>query len=170
MRIAAHRGILGRQPFTTTEEVSVIGCRAVKPKLGRFVDGELSPPEQSSLEAHVQVCSRCREEVNALRALSAALDRLAVPPVPESLAAGVISRVREPGAEPRRASGIFGFWRRWSAVMRVAACATAAIACLIGLGLSSATSSSAVRTDSELAWVGLACGTPISAAYLEASR
>jgi len=170
MRIPADRGILGRQPFIKAEEVKVIGCRAVKPKLGRFVDDELSPAEQSSVQAHIQECSGCREELNALRALSTTLDRLGVPPVPESLATDVISRVREPRAEPHWASGIFGFWRGWSAAMRAAACATAITACLIGLGLSSTTSCSAVRTESDMAWVGLACGTPISAAYLEASR
>lgn len=148
----------------------MIDCRGVKTKLGRFVDGELLPVEQVSVQAHIRECPYCRDELNALQALSTFLDRLSVPPVPERLAGGIMSLVREQKAEPWWATGLCGFWRDWPAAMRVAASATAAAACLIGLVLSSATSPSPSRTGSDVAWVGLASGAPLASAYLETSR
>ena len=148
----------------------MIDCRAVKTKLGRFVDGELAPVEQGAVQSHIRECAGCRHELNALQTLSTTLDRLTVPPVPEGLAAGVMSRIRDQRAEPWWAWGVFEFWKDWSAAMRVAACATATIACLIGLVLSSAASPYSVRTGTDMAWVGLASGAPITSAYLETSR
>jgi anti-sigma factor RsiW len=145
-------------------------CEAVKPKLGRFVDGELVPAEQVSVQAHLKECSTCRDELTALQSLSASLDRLAVPPVPEALAAAVTSRVRTHRAGRWRAAGVFEFWTGWSKAMRLATCTTAMIACLIGLVLGSSASAASSRTQSEMAWVGLSSGGPITSAYLETAR
>ena len=145
-------------------------CRAVRAKLGRFADSELPPADQASVRKHIQECSGCRSELNALQALSTTLDRLVVPPVPEDLTTAIMSRVREQPVAPRWAWGMFEFWVGWSAGMRAAACATAAIACLIGLALGSTASAASNQTQSEMAWVELSSGAPITSAYLETAR
>ena len=144
-------------------------CREIRAKLGRFADGELAPASQASVRNHIQECSGCRNELHALQTLSTTLDRLISPPVPEGLAAAVMSGVRERPAAARRAWSVFEFWAGWSAGMRAAACATATIAGLIGLVLGSSTSAASSR-PSEMAWVGLSSGAPITSAYLETAR
>ena len=147
----------------------MIDCRTTKAKLGRLVDGELPPTEQAAIESHIQGCSTCRDELGALQALSTRLDGLIVPPVPETLASNVMSRVLEQGAESRPGLGVFGFWMEWSAAMRIAACATAIVACLAGTALSSGVTRHPPR-DTEMSWVGLASGAPIAYAYGEPPR
>jgi anti-sigma factor RsiW len=119
---------------------------------------------------HIQECSGCRNELNALQALSTTLDRLVVPPVPEDLTTAVMSRVREQRVAPRWGWGVFEFWAGWSAGMRAAACATATIACVIGLVLGSTASAASSQTRSEMAWLGLSSGAPMASAYLETAR
>lgn len=145
-------------------------CRAVQTKLGRFTDGELAPADQVSVRNHIQECSGCRNELAALQALSTTLGRLVVPPVPEGLTTAVMSQVHERQAAPWWAWGVFEFCAGWSTGMRAAACATATIACLIGLALGSSASASSIQTRSEMAWVGLSSGAPITSAYLDTAR
>jgi len=152
------------------EEVNLSNCREVRTMLGRFVDCDLPPADQACVRDHIRECSGCRKELNALQALSTTLGRLVVPPVPEGLTPAVMSRVREQPAATRWAWGIFEFWARWSAGMRAAACATAAIACLIGVALGSTATAAASRTRSEMSWLELSSGAPITSAYLETAR
>ena len=149
----------------------MIDCRTTEAKLGRFVDGELPPTEWAAVESHIQACSRCRDELATLRALSTRLDGLTVPPVPETLAAGVMWRVRGETPDTRSSfGGVFKFWKEWPAAMRIAACATAMVACVAGAALSGAVAPRPMRTDAEMSWVGLASGAPIAYAYGETSR
>jgi anti-sigma factor (TIGR02949 family) len=152
------------------EEVNVSDCREVRAKLGRFADCELPPDDQASVRNHIQECSGCRNELNAIQGLSTTLNRLVVPPVPDGLSTAVMSRVCEQPAATRWAWGAFEFWAGWSAGMRAAACATVTIACLIGLVLGSSASAASSRTRSDMAWVGLSSGAPITSAYLETAR
>ena len=168
--MAASRGIFGWRPFINAEEVNVSDCREVSVKLGRFADCELPPAEQASVRNHIRECPGCRDELKTLQTLSTTLDRLTVPPIPEGITAAVMSRVREPRAAPRWGWGVFEFWASWSAGMRAAACATATIACLIGLALGSTAPAASSRTRSEMAWLGLSSGAPIASAYLETAR
>ena len=168
--MVAGRGIFGSRPFIYAEEVDVSDCREVKAKLGRFVDCELPPADQACVRDHIRECSGCRKELNALQTLSTTLGRLVVPPVPEGLTPAVMSWVREQSASTRWAWGIFEFWAHWSAGMRAAACATAAIACLIGVALGSTATAAASRTRSEMSWLELSSGAPITSAYLETAR
>ena len=62
------------------------------------------------------------------------------------------------------------FWKPWPVAMRFAAAGTAVVACLVGLTLGSATWAATNRTRSEMAWVGLASGAPLTSAYLDAER
>ena len=152
------------------EEADVIDCWAVEVKLGRFVDGELSSEERVSVQSHLQECPSCRRGLHALQALSTSLAEVPVPPVPESLTAGIMARVRGQSAEASRAWGVFEFWRNWPVGMRIAASTTAAVACFIGLVLGSATQSQPSQTRTDMEWVGLAAGAPITSAYLETAR
>jgi anti-sigma factor RsiW len=145
----------------------MMNCGALKTRLGRFLDGELSPPELAEIEAHIRGCPSCQQELQALHALSASLDALIVPPVPAGIAPGTMAHIRQQKARLRRSWGALGFWQPWPVAMRFAAVGTAVVACLIGLTLGSATPS---RTPSEMAWVGLASGAPITSAYLETAR
>ena len=168
--MAAGRGIFGWRPFIRVEEVNVSDCRDVRAKLGRFADCELPPADQVSVRDHVQECPGCHDELNALQTLSTTLNRLVVPPVPEGLTTADMSRVREQRAAPRWGWGVFEFWAGWSAGMRAAACATATIACLIGVALGSTAPAASSRTRGEMAWLGLSSGAPIASAYLETAR
>ena len=145
-------------------------CRDIRAKLGRFADGELPLADQEPVRKHIQECSGCRNELNAIQELAATLNRTVVPPVPEGLTTAVMSRVREQPVATRWAWGVFQFWTDWSAGMRAAACATATIAVLIGLALGSSASAASSRARSDMAWVGLSSGAPITSAYLETAR
>jgi len=148
----------------------VSDCQTVRTMLGRFADCELVPADQACVRNHLQECSVCRNELNAIQSLSITLGRLVVPPVPTGLATAVMSQVLEQQASPQWAWGVFEFWVDWSAGMRAAACATATIACLIGAALGSGASATSNRTRSEMAWVGLSSGASITSAYLETAR
>jgi anti-sigma factor RsiW len=144
-------------------------CRDVRANVGRFVDAALAPAERELVECHLEVCQSCREEVGGLHALSASLDALAAPPVPERFAAGVMSRIdgeRAKNAQPR---SMVCVWRDWSAAMRVAAFATAVIACIAGVSLSS-TMPARGRSDGDMRWLGIASGAPVVYAYGGSSK
>ena len=146
-------------------------CRVVGTRLGRFLDGELSPQELARMEAHLQGCPGCHQELRALQALSASLDALVVPPVPTGTMDSIMARIRRHEAGAPRSSGILDFWKAWPLAMRLAAAGTAVAACVIGLTLGSASSgTSPVHTHSEMAWVQLTSGSGIVSAYLETAR
>lgn len=149
----------------------MIDCQMVRGKLGRFLDRELPLQESSTVHAHIEACPGCQQELSALQALSASLDTVSVPPVPASAVDVIMARVRhQQGAGPRDSWGMIKFWKPWPVAMRFAAAGTAIVACVAGLTLSSATSAATNRARSEMAWVGLASGAPLTSAYLEAER
>lgn len=66
--------------------------------LNMYLDGELSAEERDRVEAHLAICTECRSELLALRALFSALDDLRLAPAPApNLGPGVLDRIR-----PRR--------------------------------------------------------------------
>lgn len=46
-----------------------MNCDQVGEKLSAFMDGELSPPEQSEIQLHVTVCERCRSQTEQFVAI-----------------------------------------------------------------------------------------------------
>ena len=144
-------------------------CQVVKGKLGRFLDGELQLQESSTVRAHIEGCPGCQQELKTLQALSASLDAVSVPPVPASAVDIIMAQVRQEGGGIGRSWGM-GFWKPWPVAMRFAAAGTVAVACLVGLTLGSATWAATHQTRSEMAWVGLASGAPLTSAYLDAER
>jgi len=47
-----------------------MSCEELSEELSAYLDGELSSQQRSRLEAHLQRCTRCREELGSLRAVS----------------------------------------------------------------------------------------------------
>jgi len=148
----------------------MVNCHSVRTRLGRFLDGELPLQELTVMQAHIQSCPSCQQKLRALQTLSASLDALAVPPVPPGNVDLIMARVRQQGAVHRKSWGVCEFWKPWPVAMRFAAVGTALIACLIGVTLGSAIRAAANQTDSEMAWLGLASGAPVTSAYLETAR
>lgn len=53
-------------------------------RLSQYLDGELPPAERSLLEAHLQSCAACQQELTGLRATVQALQALPMEPTPRS--------------------------------------------------------------------------------------
>ncbi len=47
-----------------------MSCEELSEELSAYLDGELSPRERAALKAHLERCSRCRQELVSLRAVS----------------------------------------------------------------------------------------------------
>ena len=81
--------------------------------LGAYLDGELHGGQLRKVETHLEECQSCREEVQSLQTLSAALQAAPLPgfPAPERLAAEVVLRLPRTPVKPvsRRALEI-GWW------------------------------------------------------------
>ncbi len=65
-------------------------------RLSEFLDGELEAAERARVEEHVQWCPECRRMLESLRRTVEGLMELRVT-APESLATGVIDRLRREG-------------------------------------------------------------------------
>ncbi|UCH35064.1 MAG: zf-HC2 domain-containing protein [Armatimonadota bacterium] len=77
-----------------------MSCRDVRELLSSYLDGRLSPSEAAEVEAHIEVCDACREELAGLRMTSQLLgslpaDRLSVDLAPALVARAASSRWRE---------------------------------------------------------------------------
>jgi predicted anti-sigma-YlaC factor YlaD len=70
-------------------------CQAVKEQLSAWLDQELDAGAEAVLTAHLEGCEACRREWRQLRALDAALSKMAAP-VPLGLAERVAAKVRRP--------------------------------------------------------------------------
>jgi len=104
-------------------------CRNVKSRLNRYIDGELSPEENSRVEQHVGECESCREALAGLRAVAAALAETPAPPdVPNGFAERLLARVHR-RTKPRPV--VLQLWQSFSPAMRVAAAAVL----MLGVGL-----------------------------------
>ena len=84
-------------------------CRQAQQLLSAYLDGELAAAQAAALETHLPACSACRQELEALRAISESLGEILrrVEP-PADLLDRVMARVREiqaagPGARWRAA-------------------------------------------------------------------
>ncbi len=67
-------------------------CPEVQERLSAWLDGESEAAEEKAMEAHLQVCARCRAELAALERLQEALAGLEAP-VPEELGRRVLARL-----------------------------------------------------------------------------
>ncbi|MFQ5589618.1 MAG: zf-HC2 domain-containing protein [Phycisphaerae bacterium] len=68
-------------------------CEQIERQLGRYVDKELSAVEQDEVEAHIEFCSSCQAELEALRELTGGIAKPTAVRVPGSLWATVERRL-----------------------------------------------------------------------------
>lgn len=137
------------------------GCRPWRELLGAHVLGHLATDERVALEAHVDGCAACRDELEELRPLARALPaadpvRLGTRPAPPAdLADRVTTRIRDARKAQLR--------RRWR--VSVAAVAAAAIVAVTTLAVSNAMQSSTASEREEFAFPVLPAGV-IAKAFL----
>jgi hypothetical protein len=68
-------------------------CRAVRPRLSPYLDGDLAADAACAVARHVAACAACAREFEALRATSRALAELPRLSPPESIAGRVADRL-----------------------------------------------------------------------------
>jgi len=104
-------------------------CRNVRPKLNRYLDGELSAEERSRIEQHLGECKDCSEALEGLCAVAAALAKAPAPPdVPNGFAERVMAHAyRRTHTRP----AVVRLWHSFSPAMRYAAAAVL----MLGIGL-----------------------------------
>jgi 5-hydroxyisourate hydrolase-like protein (transthyretin family) len=73
-------------------------CQRIQDQLQRFLDGELAEAAQEEVQAHVEACPECREELQQLAQVISILDETIGPePAPPGWTAGVLQRARRYG-------------------------------------------------------------------------
>jgi len=145
----------------------MLECREIVANLGRYLDGELPPQDARVVEAHIHECSGCLGELRALQSLSASLDAFFPPPVPDGMVGDVMLHVTGEANPASRAWAVLQFWKPWPVPMRLTAAGVAAVACVIGLLLSSTAFEPRTGGQGEMAWVELSAGSGIARAYLD---
>ncbi len=84
-------------------------CTDYRHWLSPYIDGLLTPPQRAELEAHLQPCAGCRQELASLQQMLRALHTMEAPEAPD-LIAGVHAKLhRQP------------WWQRMPAVLPVTA-------------------------------------------------
>lgn len=66
-------------------------------QLAAYVDGTLAPVERAQVDAHMQVCTSCRNEVAQAGAARSALRSMATPATPDDLGAPAIAEMKRGG-------------------------------------------------------------------------
>ena len=115
-------------------------CKRIIALLSPYVDDALLGSRKHAVEHHLRACEACRTQLERIRQLGNLLDDLPVPPVPEGFAARIMAeaKTRLPETKPKRMlPPVIWDPLRWfaefSAPMRLAACATVLLACVVGL-------------------------------------
>ncbi|MDY6917804.1 MAG: zf-HC2 domain-containing protein [Chloroflexota bacterium] len=73
-------------------------CQRVRELLSPYIDERLSPSETATVEGHIERCSACRDELQALRATTELLHRVPMVPSPRSFALAAPAARRRPVA------------------------------------------------------------------------
>ena len=149
----------------------MLDCRAIKDRLGRYFDGELSPVEHRLVEDHLQQCSRCSADLQEIRDIAGIVrEGMPVPPVPSGLSRRIMAEARAQVGNAPSAWSFLLFWKNWSFSMRLAAMGVAAAACYIGLAISSGSQLSTQSTSAEMKWIGMTSQGPIVKAYMGSNQ
>lgn len=87
------------------------GCDRIRDQLQLFLDGELAEAAQEEVQAHLEECPACRQELQQLAQVISVLDETIAPqPGPPGWTAAVLQAVREYGP----LTGWRGRLRRWT--------------------------------------------------------
>ena len=146
-------------------------CSAVKSRLGRYYDGELSPVECRRIEDHLKQCNRCSADLQEIREMAAVFQEgMPAPPVPSDLTQRIMEKARAQVDDAVPGWSVLWFWKNWSFSMRFAAVTVSAAACYIGLAIGSAPLPSTLSAGNEMQWVGMTSQEPIITAYVGSGR
>ncbi len=107
-------------------------CESIREKMTEFIVGALDAGPRAEVEAHCATCSACRAELDAIRAVSALLEReLTAESVPLELSAARRARLSEmaragsvsqaSNLESDRSSSRRAAWLRWAIPLAAAA-------------------------------------------------
>jgi anti-sigma factor RsiW len=108
-------------------------CLTVKRKLNALLDAELTAAERTPIKEHLRECASCREALDRLRGVEAALAQTpAPPPVPGGFAERLMARTARRAEQASHRPVVVRLWPSFSPAMRVAAAAMLALG--IGLG------------------------------------
>lgn len=117
-------------------------CKDTKARLQEYLDSQLPPVEAQAVEAHLNVCAACREELALLRQVDEALATMPVLEEAADFTARVMAQVGTTKASPlRRRSGqvspvpLPAFRLRWEDSVVSFAFACAVMAVLFALAL-----------------------------------
>ncbi len=130
-------------------------CKKVLSRLHAYLDGEMPTRLMREVEMHLGTCQSCRNQVERIHQVGDMLDSLNIPPLPPGFSARVMAKARNRGAFTKGKRSFFPLeWQplRWfldlSVSMRLAACAMALLACLLGMFMSRDLSRSATPRSS----------------------
>src|SRR2546429_1898728 len=76
-------------------------CRNIRRELSAYLDGELTPPQRTEVETHLESCAHCQQELNEMKTLVTGVTALPkLQPAPRFLAdvRRKIARDEKPGA------------------------------------------------------------------------
>ncbi|MBI5439709.1 MAG: zf-HC2 domain-containing protein [Deltaproteobacteria bacterium] len=159
-----------------------MNCPRVLARLNTYADGELSRFRARGIARHLKDCASCRARLAELRALESLLADVPVPPLPEGFSARLLAEAarRMPERRPQPLqwlpsgvrTAIFGM----PVPMRLAACGTGVLACLVGVSTGRIVSTAAPEAASTRAqalygmeWFGSAPPMSLTAFVAESS-
>lgn len=96
-------------------------CSQVKKKLTAYLDGEVSEKEQQIISEHMKSCTACRQELEALAAVSRTLDEVVDVEVTPYFRVHLTTRLRDEKADEKKPFSFLEWIRR--ATIPVAAAA-----------------------------------------------
>ena len=67
--------------MSTFEELRQYACQELVELVTEYLEGVLTPHERASFEAHLALCTGCRNYVSQMKATVRALEQLPEPPV-----------------------------------------------------------------------------------------
>ena len=68
-------------------------CEVIEPELNAYLDDELAPPEQMTIERHLEECAACRAELELLRLVAGSLGQVVRPHPSESMWQRLLAQV-----------------------------------------------------------------------------
>ncbi len=82
----------------------------VRRRMGGYLQGDLALEQRALLDAHLDGCASCAEELRALRTTVQLLRELPTPDVPSHLADRVVARIQDGEGRARWWDGLGAFW------------------------------------------------------------
>jgi anti-sigma factor RsiW len=132
-----------------------MNCKKVIYRLHAYLDGEMPKKLIREMNEHLGACPSCQSQAERIRQVDSMLDNVSVPSLPPGFAARVMAEAtrRTPLVKEKKSFFPLGLQPlQWlldlSTSMRLAACATVLLACLIGMFMSKELSLSGNRQTS----------------------